>query len=148
MCDVKNFLFYLVFYIFDYAIIRLKVVNSMFSKVFKTLRKEKNVTQKEIATYLNVSDRLVGYYENGQRMPPPDILEKIADYFNVTVDYLLGRTNIKNSSMIPSKNEMADEIESLSPESQEDLKKYIELLKIKDMQKKNTEVSDELTNTD
>ena len=58
------------------------------------------MTQKDIATYLNVSDRLVGYYESGERMPPPDILEKIADYFDVSVDYLLGRTNIRKQNSL------------------------------------------------
>ena len=35
------------------------------------------MTQKDIATYLNVSDRLVGYYESGERMPPPDIWKNL-----------------------------------------------------------------------
>lgn len=111
----------------------------MFCKILRKLRKEKDMTQKDIATYLNVSDRLVGYYESGERMPPPDILEKIADYFDVSIDYLLGRTNIKKQPVYSTKDEIKEDIDSLSPESKEDLKRYLELLKIKDMQERNSD---------
>lgn len=76
----------------------------MFSIRLKKLRTEKNITQKDLARYLGVSDRSVGYYETGQRTPPPDIIEKIADYFNVSVDYLLGRTDIRNPYRKEDKN--------------------------------------------
>ncbi|SHE94827.1 Transcriptional regulator, contains XRE-family HTH domain [Thermoanaerobacter uzonensis DSM 18761] len=66
----------------------------MLGERIKELRKKKGVTQKELALYLGVSDRAVGYYESGQRTPPPDILQKIADFFHVSVDYLLGRTDV------------------------------------------------------
>ena len=69
----------------------------MFFQRIKELRKEKGLTQKEISKFLGFSDRTVGYYETGQRTPPPDILEKLADYFGVSVDYLLGRTDINNA---------------------------------------------------
>lgn len=131
----------------------------MFGRIFKSLREEKNVTQKDIAKYLRVSDRLVGYYENGQRMPPSDMLEKIADYFSVSIDYLLGRTDIREPAQRiiddklkhsgnPISNEFTKEIHTLSPESQEDLEAYIKLLKLRDMQKRNTEASDELATLD
>ncbi|HHY79518.1 MAG TPA: helix-turn-helix transcriptional regulator [Thermoanaerobacter sp.] len=68
----------------------------MLGERIKELRKKKGVTQKELALYLGVSDRAVGYYESGQRTPPPDILQKIADFFHVSVDYLLGRTDVYN----------------------------------------------------
>lgn len=68
----------------------------MLGKRIKELRKKKGITQKKLASYLGISDRAVGYYESGQRTPPPDILQKIADFFNVSTDYLLGRTNIYN----------------------------------------------------
>ena len=130
-----------------------KDIPTKFVTIFKELIKEKNVTQKDVAKYLRVSDRLVVYYENGQRTPPPDILEKIADYFNVSVDYLLGRTDIKEpihnaNNEKPPYDELSEEIHKLSPESQEELIKLIELYKIRDMQKRNTEADDDLTNTD
>lgn len=68
----------------------------MLGRRIKELREEKGVTQKELASYLGVTDRSVGYYESEERTPPPDILDKIANYFNVSVDYLLGRENTKH----------------------------------------------------
>lgn len=88
----------------------------MFGIILKKLRTEKNITQKDLAKYLGVSDRSVGYYETGQRTPPPDIIEKIADYFNVSVDYLLGRTNIRNPY---NKIIKSDEIEAPKEKYQE-----------------------------
>lgn len=86
----------------------------MFGTILKNLRTEKNITQKDLAKYLGVSDRSVGYYETGKRTPPPDIIEKIADYFNVSVDYLLGRTNIRNPYVI--KIDSKDKADSLADE--------------------------------
>lgn len=86
----------------------------MFGTILKNLRLEKNITQKDLAKHLGVSDRSVGYYETGQRTPPPDILEKIADYFNVTVDFLLGRTEERNPHSEKNiEEEYKDEIEAL-----------------------------------
>ena len=121
----------------------------MFGDILKNLRESKNTTQKDLADHLGITDRNIRYYETGQRMPPTDILIKIADYFNVSVDYLLGRTDIKDPmNKIESEFNKSFNIEDLSPESQEDLKKYIELLKLKDMQERNSEISDELTSFD
>lgn len=86
----------------------------MFGTILKNLRTEKNITQKDLAKYLGVSDRSVGYYETGKRTPPPDIIKKIADYFNVSVDYLLGRTNIRNPYVI--KIDSKDKADSLADE--------------------------------
>jgi transcriptional regulator with XRE-family HTH domain len=61
----------------------------------KNLRKEKNVMQKEIASFLDVSSSAYGFYEQGKRTPTSDIIGKLADYFNVSTDYLLCKTNIK-----------------------------------------------------
>ena len=57
------------------------------------LRTEKNMTRKQLADKLNVSVRLVSYWENGERECSFDALLKIADIFSVSTDYLLGRTD-------------------------------------------------------
>jgi len=57
----------------------------------KELRIEKGITQTELASYLKLSARAVGYYESGEREPDYNTLLKIAEYFDVSVDYLLGR---------------------------------------------------------
>lgn len=69
----------------------------MFGERIKELREKKGLTQKELASFLGISDRAVGYYEKEERTPPPDMLQKIADFFDVSVDYILGRTNIPNA---------------------------------------------------
>lgn len=63
------------------------------SKRIKQLRKEKGIYQKELAEYLGVSRPTITQYESGTRKPDPDTLKKIATFFNVSLDYLLGRTN-------------------------------------------------------
>lgn len=57
------------------------------------LRKERNLTQEELAKVLGVSRGAVSMWEIDQRTPDPPILQQIANYFGVSVDYLLGRTD-------------------------------------------------------
>jgi len=57
------------------------------------LREEKKLKQKELAKILGLSDRAVGNYEADNRFPSQDILFKIADFFDVSIDYLLGRSD-------------------------------------------------------
>lgn len=61
----------------------------------KELRTERGITQADLAKILKISDRAVGYYENGDREPDYSTLLKIADYFDVSIDYLLGASDIK-----------------------------------------------------
>lgn len=57
----------------------------------KDLRKEKGITQLQLAMELNMSQNTISRYETGERQAGYDELIKIADYFNVSIDYLLGR---------------------------------------------------------
>lgn len=59
----------------------------------KALRKERNKTQQDIATLLGVSRPAYTAYEQGNRTPDNDAVEKLADYYDVTLDYLFGRTD-------------------------------------------------------
>ena len=59
----------------------------------RDLREDKDLTQTQIAEYLNCSQRIYSNYERGDVDIPTDILIKIADYHNVSIDYLLGRTS-------------------------------------------------------
>lgn len=58
----------------------------------KELRKKKGISQLRLATDLNTTQNTISRYETGEREPGVDELIKIADYFNVSVDYLIGRT--------------------------------------------------------
>ncbi|HGI2032318.1 TPA: helix-turn-helix domain-containing protein [Streptococcus agalactiae] len=77
----------------------MKGIN-MFPERFKNLRLEANLTQKQLASILHTSQQNIGFYEKGKRKPKNEILTEIASYFNVSTDYLLGNTNIKNTNMI------------------------------------------------
>lgn len=68
-------------------------MNNTFSKRLNELRIENELTRNQLAEKLNVSVRLISYWENGQRECDFDMLIKIADLFSVSVDYLLGRNN-------------------------------------------------------
>lgn len=66
---------------------------NIFSTRLKELRKEHGFTQKYVADVLGFSDKGYGYYELGQREPSIDTLNKLCDLFDVTSDYLIGRTD-------------------------------------------------------
>ncbi len=64
-----------------------------FAQRLKALRKERGITQQQLADGVGISKGGLSYYENAGRTPDISILERFADYFGVTTDYLLGRTN-------------------------------------------------------
>lgn len=61
----------------------------------KNLREDNDIRQKTIAKYLGVSQNTYSQYENGVISISPELLIRLGDYFDVSVDYLLGRTNNK-----------------------------------------------------
>lgn len=63
----------------------------------KSLRLENNKLQSDIGKMLGVSDRAVGNYENGKRDMSPETIIKLANYFNVSTDYLLGKSDVRKS---------------------------------------------------
>ncbi len=66
-----------------------------FGNVLRVLRTRNNMTQKQLAVTLGVSESRIGMYERCQREPDFEMLETIADYFNVDMDYLTGRTDVE-----------------------------------------------------
>ncbi|WP_251861986.1 helix-turn-helix transcriptional regulator [Clostridium sp. Marseille-Q2269] len=65
----------------------------VFKDRLKGLREDRDLTQDQIADVLNTTRSAVANYENGIREPDIHLLVKIADYFNISLDYLLCRTN-------------------------------------------------------
>lgn len=61
----------------------------------RDLREDRDLTQAQVGRAINVSQRTYAYYENGQRMVPPHVLCALADFYQVSVDYILGRTDRK-----------------------------------------------------
>lgn len=61
-----------------------------FGRKLRELRKQKNLTQKQLAALIGVKNSIISFYEVGDRIPSPEIIIKLAAALNVTSDYLLG----------------------------------------------------------
>ena len=77
---------------------------SIFSDRLKELRKDRRLTQKQLASKLFIDDTSISKYENDKAMPENELLQKIADFFEVSVDYLLGRDTFNNLRTPSQKN--------------------------------------------
>ena len=64
-----------------------------FSKRLKDLRKENNVSQLELAKFLNMTKMAISHWESGHSEPSISQLIELSNYFDVTVDYLIGKSN-------------------------------------------------------
>lgn len=69
----------------------------------KDLREDSDLTQKQIGEILHVSQRAYSHYETGKRNVPVDALIRMADYYNISLDYLVGRSDEKKWTK-PKKN--------------------------------------------
>ena len=90
-------------------------MNDSFPRIITLLRTERNITQKDAARDLNISQALLSHYERGARECGLDFLIKIADYYGVSCDYLLGRTSDRSGarltvSDIPDSEDAEDNI--------------------------------------
>lgn len=98
----------------------------MFAKILRDLRKTNRLTQGELARALNVSTSTIGMYERGERMPPPDMLLAIADYFGTDVNTLLG---VKAAERIESYYRNFQNPDAKSPARSEDEEMLIRLFR-------------------
>ncbi|MFR7529640.1 MAG: helix-turn-helix domain-containing protein [Anaerostipes hadrus] len=76
----------------------------MFGKRIRKLRLEQNLKQKDLAAKLGISTSNVGMYERELRQPDAEILKKIADFFNVSIDYILGNSDKRDHSELTYKD--------------------------------------------
>lgn len=83
-----------------------------FSEKLKEVRKSSNYTQKDVYTYLKTSANGYASYEQGRTEPNLDTLSKLADFFNCSVDYLLGREDDFGNIVINSPAAPASELTS------------------------------------
>ena len=63
----------------------------------RNLREDSDLTQAELGEQINVPQRTYAYYESGKRMIPPQVLIALAQFYHVSIDYLLGLTDQKTS---------------------------------------------------
>ena len=97
----------------------------------KQLRKEKSLTMKQLGVAICVAESTISLYENGKRQPDNETLSKLADFFGVSVDYLLGR---EDSLSLDKQLEGVDfalygETRDLTDEEKEDILSYIKFKK-------------------
>ena len=74
-----------------------------FKTRLKQLRNERGISQRQLAEFLKVAPSTISMYENGQREPNFEVLESLADFFNVDLNYLLGKTNKTTKIILDSK---------------------------------------------
>lgn len=82
-------------------------MNSDFSRIITLLRKERGISQKQVANDLEISQALLSHYEKGIRECGLDFVVKVADYYGVSCDYLLGRAPERTGTTITI-NEIPD----------------------------------------
>ena len=87
-------------------------MNTLFCKRLKKLRKEYEKTQQDVAKILKVNRSTYGAYESGKIMPPADKCKALADYFHVSLDYLLGYAKSRGNPAV--KSEVTDVSEIIS----------------------------------
>ncbi len=86
-----------------YIIVKcFKLILEKISKIMKLkeLRKQKKISQIKLAMDLNISQNTISRYETGEREADYQTLIKIADYFDVSLDYLLERTDVKKNDAV------------------------------------------------
>ena len=108
-----------------------------FGDRLKELREEKELKQAELANLFNISPSTIGMYEQNRRTPDFALLNSIADYFGVSIDYLLGRTNIRNYEENTIAAHTDDRTQQLSEEGRKRLEDFIDYLIFEEMKKKN-----------
>lgn len=91
-------------------------MNSDFPRILTLLRKEKNVSQKKVAEDLGISQALLSHYEKGIRECGLDFLARVAQYYHVSCDYLLGLTPQRNGAVISVKDLPSDSPQKIRKE--------------------------------
>lgn len=96
------------------------------------LRNEKGESLEKIAKYLNVTIQTISNYETEKRDMTPDTILKLAEYFNVSTDYLLGKSDIRNPEeikKIPFANAGGLDTKGLDEEDIKELQRQIDYIK-------------------
>ncbi len=100
--------------------------------VLKQLRNQKNILQRDVADYLGVDRTTYVRYENGDCSLSPDMLIKLSDYYGVSVDFILGKTNIPqplNEQLEGVEFALYGEIHDLTEEEKQDILSYVKFKK-------------------
>ncbi len=98
----------------------------MFSEKLKSLRKQRGITQEQLANDLGIGVSTIGMYESNIRNPSYKVLKQISNYFNVSVDYLVNEPGHKDSFNLDF---YIERMQELSPEEREKVLDFINFLK-------------------
>ncbi|SFK48351.1 Helix-turn-helix [Halobacillus dabanensis] len=111
------------------------------SERLKKLRKENKMSQRDVAKFLGISESGYGYYEQGRNEPSIDMIKRLADRYDVTADYLLGRSDtpqlseeeeFKSFANNPELERFYRELPQSDEEDLEKLRAMWEIIKKKD----------------
>lgn len=113
-----------------------------FSKRLREERLKKKLTQAMLADILRIDQTSISKYETGKQFPDLSVLNDIANFFEVSLDYLTGRTDIRISQESSCKKTSANilsHLDELSDESIEELEDYLKFLKLRESVHKSKE---------
>ena len=85
-----------------------------FSETMSELRRKKGASQRTAAAELGISQALLSHYENGAREPGLDFVCRACEYYGVSADYLLGRTDEPDGGTAPRLHALAEELRALA----------------------------------
>jgi len=97
----------------------------LFVERLKQLREAKGLTQLRLAMELNVSQETISGYEIGKAVPPAEMLVKLADVLDSSVDYILSRTDIKSTLRASELNEQEAEILAILRKQPQDKRTFV-----------------------
>lgn len=100
-----------------------------FGARLRTLREEQGLYQKDLAEKLNLTQKTISNYENNERFPDQKTLHKIADLFNVSIDFLLGRTEIRTPIPTVAAHRSDDPMTELPESARQSVLSFIKLVK-------------------
>lgn len=106
-----------------------------FTERLKAVREEKGLSQTELAAKTGLQPSAVSHFESGRRSPSFDNLRRLADALNVTIDYLLGRSDLRDAAG-PASDILFRNYEKLSDVDQQQVNKFAEFLAEKGKQEK------------
>lgn len=113
----------------------------------KILRLEANLTQEDFGKPYSLKKSTVSQYESGSSRPDDELKKRIAQDFNVSLDWLMGISDIRNydntkPDNTPIEDKLIEKMKNLDDESKKELEKYMDLLKLKEsMDKSKKEMS-------
>lgn len=102
-------------------------------EILKKLRLENRYTQKQLAEHLQINQVTYSTYERGRNFPTQDTLLKFAEFYQVSLDYLLGKTNVRHAELSSDLAAlwMAQDLQDLPPDALIEIHQYVEFIKQK-----------------